>query len=70
MEDEYVEILITVDTGFVGAEHEVEIQVSKALWPETEAEQDEYLADELQEAINNNVQVYWTRVDGDVEDDE
>lgn len=52
--------LITVDTGFSGADHEEEVEFEDSEWAAmTEEQRNSALWDAVQDTINNNVSGSW-----------
>lgn len=55
-----MDLVVIIDTGFSGAEHEVDVHVDDAEWEAmTPEEQDKYMQDEVQSAVNDNISAEW-----------
>ena len=64
MTTERVRVRLIVDTGFVGAEHDAEIEIPRDEWDAMTAdERDHYLAGELEMMISNCIEAYYELVD-------
>jgi hypothetical protein len=55
-----MDLVVIIDTGFSGAEHEVDVHVDDAEWEAMSPEKREaYMQEEIQVAINDNISGEW-----------
>jgi len=54
------DLVVIIDTGFVGAEHEIDVHVPDAEWDAmSPAERESYMQDEIKSAIDDNIEGRW-----------
>lgn len=55
-----MDLVVIIDTGFMGAEHEVDVHVDDDEWEAmTPEERESYMQDEIQSAISDHISGSW-----------